>query len=146
MLQTATLLVVVSFRSRSSKGSMKVFIIKSRLVKRPGLLYVTDKYFVRDGKNCGVSTEFVVSGNLNHDIWTPLDCGWEEARKHTKREFIIDEYCVSRNLARFRTPYIGLFQEEPVNKAKWLVHLGVGSGDNQKDVLEKAKETLLLWQ
>ena len=104
------------------------------------------KYFLRYGQDRGIATGLVVTNNVTHDLWTPLEFGWEEARKRTKREFIIDEYCLSRNLARLGLPYVGLFQEMP-DLRKCLVHLGTEekSKEERQAVLDRALSLLREW-
>lgn len=110
-------------------------------------LDVNSKYFKRDGRNRGIATGLVVTHNIVHDLWTPLDCSWNEAKKFTKREFIIDEYCVSRNVAKFGLKYIGLFQEFPDIRKQCLIHLGSEEKDfdEKNKVVENAKILLNKW-
>ena len=93
-----------------------------------------DLYFARDGRQCGVATYFVVSSSLMHDIWTPLEMTAEEAKSKMKREFVIDEYCVSRNLARFGMKFTGVSP-----KAEYLFHLSLTTEQPEED-LRKVKE------
>jgi hypothetical protein len=72
------------------------------------LLFQPDAYFYRDGRKLGVATNFCVVPISCHDVWTPLEMSWEEAREKTKREFIIDEFCISRNIARYGLKYTGI--------------------------------------
>jgi hypothetical protein len=106
-----------------------------------------DKYFLRYGENRGIATGLVVTSNMMHDLWTPLEFGWEEARKRVNREFIIDEYCLSRNLAKFGLKYTGLFQSEPENRKKWFIHLGCEEKtvEEKQKVVELTKSTLFDW-
>jgi len=110
-------------------------------------LDTNDKYFQRYGANQGLATGLVVTHNIVHDLWTPLEFEWEEARTRLQREFIIDEYCLSRNLARFGLKFIGLFQEKPESRAKWLIHLGSEekTSDEKQKVIDKAKSLLKEW-
>lgn len=124
------------------------------------LLNMNSKYFRRDTrrpmlsgntltKNSrqGIATGLVVSNNLTHDLWTPLEYGWEEARKHTKREFIVDEYCISRNIARFGLKYGGVFQGHMELRESWLVHLGIEEKNQQErqTAINHAKTLLKKW-
>lgn len=104
------------------------------------------KYFLRDGRNRGIATGLVVTNNITHELWTPLEYGWDVAKTRTKREFIIDEYCLSRNLARFNYKYLGIFQEHPEVR-KGIVHLGVEGKDAaaKQQVLERARTLLTNW-
>lgn len=98
-----------------------------------------DIYFQRDGRNVGIATGFVVSSWMTHDLWTPLEYGVEKAKEMTKRWFIIDEFCISRNLARFGLKFSGLNVNDAINKL--VVHVGVEEEDKSKCV-EKAKKIL----
>lgn len=110
-------------------------------------LDTSDKYFLRDGRNRGIATGLVVTNNVVHDLWTPLEFGWEEARTRLKREFIVDEYCLSRNLAKFGLKYVGLFQEEPESREEWFIHLGSEekSESERKDIILKAGFLMKEW-
>lgn len=110
------------------------------------ILDTRSKYFLRDGRNRGIATGIVVTNNVNHDLWEPLEMSWEEARTKTKREHIIDEYCLSRNLARFGLKYTGLFQDYPEMRSR-MVHLGA-EGKTEKErteVINKAETLLRSW-
>jgi len=107
-------------------------------------LNVNDSYFKRDGRNLGVVTSFVVSHSIVHDFWTPLEFGFDEAKKKIKHDHIIDEYCVSRNLAKFGLKHIGLFQKFPEQRGSWLVHLNVKEG-SKEDIINKAKNLIGKW-
>jgi len=105
-------------------------------------LFKKDPYFLRDGRNRGVSANFLVSHAWCHDFWTPLEFGWDVAESRTERNHIVDEYCLSRNLAKFGLKWTGVLesyqqhlfqhfgaqdqdkptQEEMVSQAKWLTH------------------------
>lgn len=76
------------------------------------LLFEADEYFLRDGRKLGVSTNFVVSSRMCHDLWAPLEFSAEVAKTKTQRWFIVDEYCVSRNLARYGLKRTGTMGEE----------------------------------
>lgn len=105
-------------------------------------MFVMDEYFIRDGRNLGIATGFVVTNKLTHDFWTPLEFGWEEARKRTKREFIIDEYCLSRNLARFGLKFTGLNINSAISTM--VAHIGVEE-ESKELCLLKAKQIYEKW-
>ena len=73
--------------------------------------YAPDKYFLRDGRKIGCSATMIYSSDFTHDIWTPLEISFEEARSNIKFDYNIDEYCISRNLARFGLKISGLFSD-----------------------------------
>lgn len=97
-----------------------------------------DKYFLRDGRNIGLSTCVVIASRICHDIWTPLELSVEEAKKQILIDrMIVDEYCISRNLARF-----GLKLTAPLDPNKdydKMFHLGAYAQDQNK-ILDIAKQ------
>jgi hypothetical protein len=71
-----------------------------------------DKYFRRDGRNIGSANWFAAASEWCFDLWTPIhDMTPEEAigritlsaaeRRLMKPEHLIDDYALSRNIARF---------------------------------------------
>lgn len=75
--------------------------------------------FKKDGRNMGISTDFIASSKLCHNIWKPLDMTSEEATN----EIIIgdkdklsatnnaqDELALSFNLAKYNLKYNGIDQ------------------------------------
>lgn len=80
-----------------------------------------DKYFQRDGRNIGSCNWFTIASDLcASDLWRPLDdLTFEEAvqRIHptveelatiVQREHLIDDYTLSRNIARFGLKHTNL--------------------------------------
>ena len=108
------------------------------------LLFEPDEYFARDGRKLGISTCFMCVHRACHDVWTPLDTDWETARSKTKREFIIDEYCVSRNVARFGLKVTGMLEGAFTSL---FHHFDVNSKTpNLEEVVEKAKNNFETWK
>lgn len=105
-------------------------------------LEMQDPYFLRDGRNIGISSCFVAASRWCHDLWRPLP---EEmpletalANIHSNRK-CVDEYCLSRNLARY-----GLRMAPPVNPKtdyNLFYHLGTFGEDPQR-ILDEAKRWL----
>jgi hypothetical protein len=98
---------------------------------------IFDKYFLRDGRNVGVATNFVVTSDWTHDLWTPLETPFDEAKKYVSKLHCIDEYCVSRNLAKYGIKYAGTAPTE--EKQKLIFHVGAESEDEQTS-LSRIKE------
>jgi hypothetical protein len=96
-------------------------------------LFAIDEYFFRDQRGVGVATNMLVVPRSCHDIFTPLEFGAEEASKRTSRWFIVDEYCVSRNLAKF-----GLKYKSCLTREDNFLHLNVTT-DNLKDEVKRAE-------
>jgi len=61
-----------------------------------------NKYFERDGRFIYVYTYFTVNSWLTHDVWTPLEIPFKEAKKniYIKPNFIV-EFALSQNISRF---------------------------------------------
>jgi hypothetical protein len=87
-----------------------------------GNLFLKDEYFIKDGRNIGLVSCLVLTDKETHKLWEPLDVPWSEARLRTKREFIIDEYCLSRNLAKYGFKFTGLNYSDEIKKL--FYHIG----------------------
>jgi hypothetical protein len=85
-------------------------------------LFSKDVYFRRVDHDQGIAGGFVLTSALTHDLWTPFEFGVEEALKRTRRAFIVDELCLSRNLARYGLRYTGI--ESGPEIARMMVHIG----------------------
>jgi len=88
-------------------------------------MFVMDEFFKRDGRNIGIASNFVVTDRATHKLWEPLNMPWSEARQRTKREFIIDEYCISRNLAKYGLKFTGLNYSDQVKSL--FNHIGAST-------------------
>ena len=96
-----------------------------------------DDYFFRDGRNIGISTCAVAASRLCHDLWTPLEISREESEKRVyEHRAILDEYCVSRNLARFGLKLTAIL--DPNKDYDKMFHLGA-FGRDKDQMLEEAK-------
>jgi hypothetical protein len=96
-----------------------------------------DVYFKRDARNVGVVDAFVVTSQLTHDLWEPLQEPFESYRPLFKdgNARRISEYCLSRNLAKYGLHFTGAF-----TRGDQIFHLGYTSGAIQDAVrLAKAK-------
>lgn len=104
-----------------------------------------DKYFMRDGRNKGVAAGLVVSSWATHDVWTPLEFSYEEAIKRVKRKHIIDEYCLSRNLAKFGLKATGVLDD--MSRQHLIQHVGVECRDEEDkgSLVGRAKEIVDRW-
>lgn len=71
-----------------------------------------DNYFLRDGRNIGSCDWFTIASDWCIDLWTPLDVSFDEAIKNIHPiqeelstvitpEHLIDDYTLSRNIAKF---------------------------------------------
>jgi hypothetical protein len=101
-------------------------------------LHIDDPYFFRDGRNIGLSTCAIFASRLNHDIWTPLDMTPQEACSKIKiKRMIVDEYCISRNFARFGLKLTAPC--DPRTDYDKFYHLGAYAQDKNR-ILELAKQ------
>jgi hypothetical protein len=100
--------------------------------------FAPDHYFLRDGRFQGVVTNFLATSWWCHDIWTPLEFGWDVAQNRTKRLHIVDEYCVSRNLARFGIKFDGLIKDHARADLFWR-HFG-SEGKSKEEYLRDVEE------
>ena len=80
--------------------------------------FAADQYFLRDGRNIGIASSMMVVPFTCHDFWTPLEFGYDVASTRTRRQHILDEYCFSRNLARYGLKFNGIGNDEH------FVHIG----------------------
>ena len=110
--------------------------------------FQADPYFLRDGRKIGLSGYFLVTHKMCHDLWTPLEFGYDVARHMTKRQHIVDEYCLSRNLAKFGLKMNG------IGNFEHFVHIGTNADgvyglpddDPVEEKIERTKRTIdLLW-
>jgi hypothetical protein len=71
-----------------------------------------DEYFLRDGRNIGSRNWFTVASDSCVDLWRPLDISLDEALRSIyptvpelnggiTKEHLIDNYALSRNIAKF---------------------------------------------
>lgn len=71
-----------------------------------------DDYFRRDGRHIGSCNWFCAASDWCTDLWTPLDISFEQAMENifpvqselntiVTREHLIDDYALSRNIAKF---------------------------------------------
>lgn len=97
-----------------------------------------DKYFIRDGRNLGLSGCLLCTSRLTHDLWEfPTDLTKEEVLDNiTQERKCVDEYVVSRNLAKYGLRHKELF---PVKDYSLFHHLGIDGVDKDK-ILDNAKD------
>jgi hypothetical protein len=98
-----------------------------------------DVYFLRDGRDIGLSACFIGSSRWCHDLWRPIPEEMDVATVNatiTQERKCVDEYCLSRNLARY-----GLKICPPVDPRQGynlFYHLGT-FGEDKNRVLEEAR-------
>lgn len=104
-------------------------------------------YFLRDGRDVGIATNFVVSYKSTHDIWEPLPYTPQEIENlsikglnHRGWGHYADEFCLSHNLAKYGLKYSGITWEDWMRP--FLIHTGTG---DKEQALIIARQTLDLW-
>jgi len=101
-------------------------------------LDVNDIYFKRDGRNVGISGCAVFTTKYTHDLWKfPIELSMEDILCKIKQERkIVDEYIMSRNLAKYSLKYIEPFSVE--TEYNLIFHLG-NYDQNKQKILDRAK-------
>ncbi len=85
-----------------------------------------------------LATNFISVPQKFHQIWKPLTQSFEEIRTNLKREFIIDEYCVSKNLIELGYNYNGILIGNAYGNL--LYHLNINTeSKNVNELLSIAK-------
>ena len=108
-------------------------------------------YFMRDGRDVGIATNFVVTSDWTHDAWEPIPLSAKDIESLAKKEVTedgnqrgwghyADEFAISFNMAKYGLKYTGVTWEEWMRP--WLVHTGTG---NKQESLEIARRTLAQW-
>src|SRR5579872_7165637 len=80
-----------------------------------------DRYFQRDGRHIGSCNWFTVASDWCVDLWHPLNIPYEEALENIfptqneintviTRDHLIDDYILSRNIARFGLKFKSVMQ------------------------------------
>jgi len=115
-----------------------------------------DEYFRRDGRHIGSCNWFAVASDWCIDLWHPLDIPYEEALGNIfpvlkelntviTREHLIDDYMLSRNIARFGLKFKSLIKikEEIRDPGEYLWHQYI-IGATEK--VEQMKNILCIWE
>ena len=108
-------------------------------------------YFMRDGRDVGISTCFVVSSDWTHDAWEPIPLSAKDIESLAKKEVTedtnqrgwghyADEFAISFNMAKYGLKYTGVTWEDWMRP--YLIHTGTG---DKNEALNLARETLAQW-
>ena len=112
------------------------------------------RYFMRDGRDVGIATNFVVSSDWTHDVWEPLSLSQKDIEDLAKKEntesendpsqrgwgHYADEFALSYNMTKYGLKYTGVTWEDWMRP--WLVHTGTG---DKNEALQIARQTLEEW-
>ena len=101
--------------------------------------FYSNTYFLRDGRNIGMSDNFILSSYYTHDVWEPLNMPYDQAKLNCKLyERQVSEYAISMNIARFGLKCSGCVKD----KTK-LYHIqSTGSGISKEDIIDLAKNKI----
>lgn len=99
--------------------------------------FAADEYFLRDGRNVGVAGGLIVTSRMTHDFWTPLEFHYPIAKTKIKRQHIADEYCFSRNLARFGLKFMGIGHFDR------FFHIGVAADHEGQEADETNEQKII---
>jgi hypothetical protein len=116
-----------------------------------------DEFFMRDGRNIGSCNWCTIASDWCIDLWRPLDIPMGEALDNIQpsvgelntiitREHLIDDYALSRNIARFGlkfTTLMRLQEEIGLKDADFYFHLYTIPTDEK---IKRLKETLTRWK
>lgn len=104
-------------------------------------------YFLRDGRDIGISTNFVVSYKSTHDVWEPLPYTAKEIEDFAVTDNVIrgwghyaDEFCLSYNLAKYGMKYSGITWEDWMKP--YIIHTET---EDKEKALNIARQTRQLW-
>lgn len=88
-------------------------IVGSLMGFRADTAFKANKYFVRDGRNQGISDNFTLTSYLTHDLWMPPDMSFEELKSecHPHETRRVSELVVSVNLAKFGLKFGGVIAD-----------------------------------
>jgi hypothetical protein len=96
-----------------------------------------DHYFLQDGRNVGLSTNFLITHQSCHNLWKPFVESRESAIKRLDMvkasHHIIDELCISRNLAKYSYRFTGII---PLCYDRFI-HLSATCQNNE--IMERAR-------
>ena len=111
------------------------------------------RYFMRDGRDVGIATNFVVSSDWTHDVWEPLSLSQKDIEDLAKKEntdsggadgrgwgHYADEFALSYNMAKYGLKYTGVTWEDWMRP--WLIHTGTG---DKNQALQIARRKLEEW-
>ena len=111
------------------------FYYESRLLDL-NQCYLPHPYFLKDGRNFGVSDCFLATSRLVHDLWRPLEINFEEARGYCRKgERTVSEFTINLNIARFGLEGLGSIGPDKN-------HFHLQTTDNESRPWNGGKETM----
>jgi hypothetical protein len=123
-----------TYLDKATVGTLMAFSINA--------VFKNNKYFTRDGRNTGLSDNYIITSSLTHDLWEPFVGSFEEVKKmclpHQERR--VSEFVVSNNLAKYGLKMCGVIAD----RSK-IYHLNKTT-DSIKNPAEVAKKVLEKWE
>lgn len=115
-----------------------------------------DEYFMRDGRHIGSCNWFTMASDWCLDLWHPLDIPLEQAVKNIiptveeqrsgiSPEHLIDDYTLSRNIARFGLKFksaLDIQREQGLNEANFFFHIYTVPVEEK---VKELKKTIKAW-
>ena len=115
-----------------------------------------DKYFLRDGRHIGSCNWNTIASDWCIDLWKPLDISADEAisnifpivHEHNTiitKEHLIDDYALSRNIARYglKVKTLSEIIDERLPNSEFYWHIYT---DGIEDKVKQMKEVLDRWK
>ena len=120
-------------------------------------IFTYDKYFCRDGRNAAICNWITMASDWCIDLWKPTELTLNECVNNIHllaaqingiktRESLVDDYVISRNLAKYGLKYTTI--KEQTNKHKeivdvnFLAHL---DNINTQEKIKLIRETAANW-
>lgn len=117
-----------------------------------------DDIFLRDGRNIGSCNWFTIASSWCIDLWTPLDITLEEALNNifptptetntvVDRKHLIDDYALSRNIAKFGlkfTTSTEIYEKLKLEGSIFLYHEYLISIDEKVKRLKEIKNNWII--
>lgn len=96
-----------------------------------------DEVFLRDGRNIGLSGCLIATSKETHNLWKFPDMDKKTIFNNIIQDRkVVDEYVISRNLAKYGYGYRELY---PINYYNYFYHLGMYE-KNEQMMLIRARE------
>jgi hypothetical protein len=93
--------LLLSERMYDVRGVVPIGYVGAWLQYDPSITVKEDEYMKLDGSDSILSTNFIVTRREQHKLWEPMNIPVLAAKDRMKRWFVVDEYCVGRNLKKF---------------------------------------------
>jgi len=89
-------------------GIMEAYDMKINLVGK-------DEVFEKDARYIGIAANFIITHKKTHNLWKPLEMSIKEVCKYARFDKV-EEYCMSRNLAKYNYKFTGLHYHQAIGR------------------------------